>query len=228
MDDKLKEAIQTVRNGNTLEAQRQLAELLEDDPQQEQGWYLLSLLVDSPQKQATYLSKTLALNPQHEKAREHLATLQETGSLAATATIADEAGEALSIVDQAESDDLPDWLSTEGEPDLVLADKFEQAEEAAVANETLPDWLKEPAALDADLPEITEEMPTAVGQTAEQTAEADKTVVKSKQTLAKAIQKPAKAARATSSSTRALNIALSVLVILAIVVMVLLAYLLLS
>ena len=76
MDEKLKEAIAAVRAGDKREAQRQLTELLDNDPQQVQGWYLLSLLVDSPQKQAAYLSKTLALDPQHEKAKAQLATLQ--------------------------------------------------------------------------------------------------------------------------------------------------------
>ena len=70
MDEKLKDAIAAVRAGDKDTAQRQLTALLDEDPQQDQGWYLLSLLVDSPQKQAAYLSKTLSLNPLHEKAKE--------------------------------------------------------------------------------------------------------------------------------------------------------------
>jgi hypothetical protein len=224
MDDKLKEAIATVRAGNVQEAQRQLTKLLEADPQQDQGWYLLSLLVDSPQKQSAYLSKTLALNPQHVKAKEQLEALQTGGSLAATATI-DEKEQALrTVVEQSETDVLPDWLSEGAGIETSVKEPLSD-EETAVANETLPEWLKEPAALEADQPKTAEDSPAAVEQTAEPAAEPDKAVANLKQSPPPSTAKPM---RSTSQNTRSLNIMLGILVILAIIVMVVLAYLLLS
>jgi hypothetical protein len=219
MDERLKEAIATVRAGDKREAQRQLTELLHDNPQQVQGWYLLSLLVDSPQKQAAYLSKTLALDPQHEKAKAQLAALQTEGSLAATATIEIEAKMPLDVVAQAESDELPDWL-TEG-ADLPAAAHPEPVKETAVTNETLPDWLQEAAVLDTESSNIVAEEPTVAGQTTQAITEPDKAVATRKQPTAKA-------ARSAPQNSRSLNIILGLLVIVALVVMVLLVYLLLG
>ncbi|VAW42784.1 hypothetical protein MNBD_CHLOROFLEXI01-99 [hydrothermal vent metagenome] len=227
MNDKLKEAIQTVQAGDKQEAQRQLTELLEDNPQQVQGWYLLSLLVDSPQKQAAYLSKTLALNPQHLKAKEQLEALQTGGSLAATTTIEENEQTPLTVVKQSETDALPDWLS-EGADALTPVEEPESDEETAVSNETLPEWLKEPAALGTDLPETTEEAQTAVGQTTKSTSEPDKAIPNLKQPSPQSPSKPTKASRSAPQNARSLNVILGILVILAIIVMVVLAYLLLS
>ena len=105
MDNKLKEAIAAVRTGNKRAAQQQLTTMLDEDPTQVQGWYLLSLLVDSPQKQAAYLGKTLALNPNHEKAREQLAELEASGQLAPTARYVSD--QPLDAMEQSETDALP-------------------------------------------------------------------------------------------------------------------------
>ena len=228
MDEKLKEAIETVRRGDKQTAQQQLTQLLDENPEQVQGWYLLSLLVDSPQKQAAYLSKTLALNPYHEKASEQLAALHVSGSLAPTT----EANEPLDVIAQSDTADLPDWLQEVADKSPVTAVKIaeEQDSEAAVPNTTLPDWLKEPAALEPQptaSTKMAEDDPTLVGQTAEPTSESDKAVAALKQTLAK--PKPTKAKnRSAQRSTRNLNIALGLLVTLAIVVLLVLVYLLLS
>src|SRR5690606_22170811 len=115
MDVKLKEAIAAVRAGDRATAQQQLTMLLAEKPEEAQGWYLLSLLVDSPQKQAAYLSKTLALDPHHPKAKEQLASLQAVSTMAPTSTFdtAMDSDVSLDLLDQAESDTLPDWLESE-------------------------------------------------------------------------------------------------------------------
>ncbi len=228
MDEKLKEAIETVRRGDKQTAQRQLTQLLDENPEQVQGWYLLSLLVDSPQKQATYLSKTLALNPQHEKASEQLAALQASGRLAPTT----QANEPLDVIAQADTEALPDWLQEASGESPVTAVKIAQEQNVATAvpNTDLPDWLKEPAALETEPSagaKVTDDDPTLVGQTAESASESDKMVATLKQTLAK--PKPTKAkVRSSKQSTRNLNIVLGLLVTLAIIVMMVLVYLLLS
>lgn len=232
MDEKLKEAIAAVRTGDKREAQRQLTTLLQEDPEQVQGWYLLSLLVDSPQKQAAYLSKTLALNPNHEKAREQLAALQASGNLGPTAPSLEAMDESFDLVTQADTDALPDWLidaNDEDEPEITAVPHL--PEETIVPNETLPDWLKEPAAVKAKPAAptaIIEEEPTVVGQKAEGTTRPDHVVADLKKTLDKPSAKRAAPVPKNKTSTRNLNILLGMLVIIALIVIVLLAYLLLS
>lgn len=231
MDEKLKEAIATARMGDKQTAQRQLTELLDENPEQVQGWYLLSLLVDSPQKQAAYLSKTLALNPNHEKAREQLASLQARESIPPTATLKEAASQSKDVLAQSETDELPDWLHEESEESTFTAVPAKTEQETAVISEDLPDWLKEPVALQYEVVppgRAVEEGPTVVGKTAEPATKSDKAVADLKQTLAKPQKKRPKSARPAPQNTRTLNILLGVLVTFAIIVMVILAYLLLS
>jgi hypothetical protein len=230
MDEKLKDAIAAARIGDKLTAQRQLTELLDEDPEQVQGWYLLSLLVDSPQKQAAYLSKTLALNPDHEKAKEQLTALQAAGTLAPTSTIREETSQPMDVLAQSDTDELPDWLreaSGESEAPAVPATT---PEETAVPNENLPDWLKEPAAPPdvSSTVKAVEESPTVVGKTAEPISRPDKIAADLQKTLDKPRQKQPKAVRSPKQSARNLNILLGLLVTLAVIVIILLAYLLLG
>jgi len=231
MDEKLKEAIAAVRTGDKVTAQRQLTELLDEDPQQVQGWYLLSLLVDSPQKQAAYLSKTLAIDPNHEKARQQLEALQAAGTMAPTATLDEETSQPMDVLAQSETDQLPDWLREEsGETAVTAVPATPPEEETAVVSEDLPDWLKEPAALEdtASPTKAIEESPTVVGKTAEPVTKSEKIAADLKKALDKPRQKQTKVAHPTKQSTRNLNIVLGLLVALAVIVMILLAYLLLS
>lgn len=215
MDDKLKEAIAAVRTGNKREAQQQLTLLLDEDPTQVQGWYLLSLLVDSPQKQAAYLGKTLALNPNHEKAKEQMALLEASGQLAPTASLISD--QPMDVLAQSESDTLPEWLASES-GDFAAVPAVEVVGETAVPDETLPDWLIEPASPDTAF--AGEEKVTVVSKTAEPPTQTRPVKI------AKAT--PPKRARAPKQKTQGLNLLLGLLVALAVVVMILLAYLLLS
>ena len=230
MDEKLKEAIAAVRMGDKELAQRQLTELLDEDPQQVQGWYLLSLLVDSPQKQAAYLSKTLTLNPNHEKAKEQLAALQEAGTLAPTTNVTEEASQPMDVLAQSETSELPDWLREASDEETVTAVPATPREETAVVNQNLPDWLKEPAAVADTLPatKAVEESPTMVGKTAASVTKPGKAAAGPQKTLDKSRQKQPKAVRSTKQTTRNLNMLLGLLVTLAVIVMILLAYLLFS
>ncbi len=213
MDNKLKEAIAAVRTGNKRAAQQQLTTLLDEDPTQVQGWYLLSLLVDSPQKQAAYLGKTLALNPNHEKAREQLAELEASGQLAPTARYVSD--QPLDVLEQSETDALPEWLASES-GDFAVAPTVHKVSETAVPNDSLPDWLKEPALPDSTF--VAEEEVTTM----------DKTAVAPAQTRPAKAARSAPAKRKAGQNTQGLNIVLGLLVTLAVVVIILLAYLLLS
>jgi hypothetical protein len=230
MDEKLKDAIAAARIGDKESAQRQLTDLLDEDPQQVQGWYLLSLLVDSPQKQAAYLSKTLALNPNHEKAKTQMAALRAAGTLAPTSSIVEEASQPMDVLAQSESDELPGWLRESADESEAPAVPDTLTEETAVPSQSLPDWLKEPAALVASPPTTkpVEEGPTLVGKTAEPISKPDKIAADLKKTLDKPQPKPPKLVRPSNHSARNLNILLGLLVTLAAIVLILLAYLLLS
>ncbi|MCA9900714.1 MAG: hypothetical protein H6654_00990 [Ardenticatenaceae bacterium] len=227
MDTKLKEAIATIRAGDKQTAQRQLTSLLEENPQEEQGWYLLSLLVDSPQKQATYLSKTLALNPNHAKAKEQLETLHHQNQIAPTSTIDEtESLEDADFFAQAESDSLPDWLEQEDE--LVALQAIEEdMVDTAVPNTTIPDWLKEPVVPAPKAQPAIEEEPTAVAQTIKPVKKSEPSAKSQRPKQPTAIKKTAKKQlqKAPRKNAASLNIILSVLVLLALIVMVLLAYL---
>ncbi len=239
MDTQLKEAIALVRSGEREAAQKQLVSFLDEKPEEAQGWYLLSLLVESPQKQATYLSKAVAINPNHAKAQAQLTTLQRAGTLAPTSTILSEADVPEDIVAQAEGETLPDWLIAEQGMELPTTPEVnEELVDTAVPNETLPDWLKEPAAIpqeeNSDPSDPIEESPTVVGQTAQADDEPSKTVdALRQQTAATTVskqpaKKQAKAKPAANQNTTGLNIILTLLIVLAIVVMVMLAFLILT
>lgn len=69
MSNTLHEAIDAVRAGDTERAQLITADIIRDNPDDPNGWYLLSQLVESDARRAAYLSKTLALDPSHSRAR---------------------------------------------------------------------------------------------------------------------------------------------------------------
>ncbi len=146
MHPKLQQAIQAARLGQTNEAQFLLTQVLKDNPEEVQAWFLLSHLVDSEQKQLVYLRKAVALDPHHEKAAQRLAQLEETLSTE-TST------KALEMESERMDDTLPSWMTEEAE---------EMNLESAVTAPTqlgqteTPDWLKE-VSQDIDSASILEE-----------------------------------------------------------------------
>ncbi len=124
MTSTLHEAIAAARAGDMARAQMLAADVVIESPNDPNGWYLLSQLVESDARRAAYLSKTLALAPDHPRARAEFAALPP-------ALVAD-----LSPVAMPEPliSDL-DTPQTE-EPEIVVAD-------AVVAP---VEWLAAPAA----------------------------------------------------------------------------------
>lgn len=76
MNLKLQQAIVATRAGRANEAQMLLTQLLREEPDDANAWFLLSHLVDSGERQSLYLQKTLAIDPDHELAKQHLIQLQ--------------------------------------------------------------------------------------------------------------------------------------------------------
>jgi hypothetical protein len=75
MDSKLQQAIIAARAGYTETAQLLLTDVLQEDPDETEAWFLLAHLVESPERQARFLDYALALEPDHEMARQHLQRL---------------------------------------------------------------------------------------------------------------------------------------------------------
>lgn len=173
MSSKLKQAIAATRAGQSKEAQILLTQVLKENPNQVQAWYLLSLLVDSPAKQQAYLQKVVALDPTHEKAQELLAQSQSTSAPAPPTPVEKHptppppapalptSATPTDFSAQAAGDTIPDWL-TDMQPETAVSEPPAPVEPEAIANnqEEIPEWLKKTV---AD-PWLESEQPTLVSE----------------------------------------------------------------
>lgn len=203
MDAKLQQAVDNLRAGHKIEAQKLLVEVVQENPEEVQGWYLLSLIVDSKEQQAAYAAKAVALNPDHEMAREHLAQLQ-TEPAAVTGATPD-------IIQQEMGYTLPDWLAQDEE----LVSMPAKSDTPSATEEELPDWVQEPISDSwgqPTTPSPIQEAPTTQSKTADSTAVQPTTA------------KPGKT-RAKQTINR-LDLILALLVIAVIIVVIFLFYLL--
>jgi hypothetical protein len=179
MNQKLQQAIQATRAGENKKAQYLLTQTLQEEPDNSQAWYLLSLLVDSEEKQAIYLQRVVALEPTHEKAQARLHVLATAVPIveAVTPPTALPVGAAsdsdYSVFSAApdEAGDLPDWMKeSAGDETAVDDDMLRTIDDLLlVTPETsagIPDWLQEDA-LGEWLEEGEESGATAVAYTPE-------------------------------------------------------------
>jgi hypothetical protein len=145
MSQKLQEAVTAARAGETETAQRLLASILEENPDEVQAWFLLSHLVDSETKQMAYLKKTVALDPAHAKARQRLGQLQAGAVVAAAEAEAEAVSLPISTDPfdyeaQSEGDTIPDWMAgDEAAITAVLAHEAVADKEEPL---DIPDWLQ--------------------------------------------------------------------------------------
>ncbi len=131
----LQEAIAAARAGDIPRARQLAADNVQANPDDANGWYLLSQLVDSDARRAAYLGKTLAIDPDHARARIEFDALPPAlaaelapaaGPVAeppaaaehapddlmavAVATATAEAAAEPPALESAAPDDLPEWL----------------------------------------------------------------------------------------------------------------------
>lgn len=218
MDERLQEAIGAARAGETRTAQHLLTEVLKEDPNQVHAWFLLSYLVESRQKQQAYLSRVLALDPQHELARQRLALLRSDeagGAIAPTAPTMPQpvvtAAAELDVLAQAEGDTLPDWLAEDAALVQVAETAVAPTPVAESAPEPLPDWLQAGVSHEFLGIQPEEETPTPAPAAASKTAVAVKP-----QPAATPAQDAARQA-----AVRRWNIILAILAMLALITLVL-------
>lgn len=76
IDQLLQEGIRAVRNGQRAEGRQLLLQVVEADEANEQGWYWLSLAVETTPDKITALENVLTLNPVNETAQLALQKLQ--------------------------------------------------------------------------------------------------------------------------------------------------------
>lgn len=156
MSQKLQQAIVATRAGQTKEAQFLLTETLEENPEEVQAWYLLSMLVDSPSKQIAYLQKTVALDPSHVKAQSRLQQLLETETAAATPATGME--EAPTPID--DELDILDEVASPSAPAPIVDSLLTEDDEDDLEPATIPDWLRDPF----DEMDVVDEQATVVSE----------------------------------------------------------------
>lgn len=192
----LQDAILATRNGDKVGAQKVLVNVLKADTENIHAWYLLALLVDSPEKREAYLNQVLRLDPTHEKAREALGALSVTETSTVQPSHESDAFDSTKFFEsekpvhhqfeepaqfEMDGDDsiLPSWLSDEdGE---VTSDMLMEEDPSEIFAADLPDWLGEaspgvieepPTLVSENPPHGLDEMLTERGTTAEATAAA--------------------------------------------------------
>lgn len=155
MSTTLHEAIAAVRAGEMARAQLIAADIVRENPDDPNGWYLLSQLVDSDARRAAYLSKTLTLDPTHARARIEFDSLPpalvEDLLPAGAATVADTVAEAEAAIEPV-AGGTADWLTAPAaDPDVAIAPTtelpeavvaIEAAGEVEAAPADAPEWLQ--------------------------------------------------------------------------------------
>lgn len=222
MSDKLQQAIQATRSGDKKNAQFLLTQAIQEEPDNPQSWYLLSLLVDDEEKKKTYLTKVLDLDPEHAKAHQQMLNLKETPvvepeevpEVVAPVTLSSGSS---NLEAQDEGETLPAWMAddlpSQNQKGIIEAD----TETAVVPEEaSIPDWLEESVAVDWD----GEKEEIEATEDSEDSELSQKQVIEEKKEIVK--KEPAKSKKETSEKTY--SYMLIGLVIITIIVFVILAY----
>ncbi len=161
MSDLWQQAQEAVRDGNNEQAHLLLANLLHQERDHVDAWYLLSTIVPSEEQEEVFLRRVLKLRPEHREAQARLAILQGTPQPTAPALPISDRG--ASFANQAQGDTVPDWLreesGLEAEADEAEAHDIFGDIEQTVAEE-IPDWLRDMPQSDWMSDEIMARVPT--------------------------------------------------------------------
>lgn len=144
MTASLQDAIAAVRAGETERAQLLAAEVIRDNPDDANAWYLLSQLVDSDARRAVYLHKALALEPEHSRARAEFDALPATAVASLWGTDVPQPVATEAMATEAVATEV---VTTEAVATEVFAPAVEVFEESAAAEaeaqpEAPPEWLR--------------------------------------------------------------------------------------
>ncbi len=215
MSDKLQQAIQATRVGDKKNAQFLLTQAIQEEPDDPQSWYLLSLLVDDEEKKKMYLSQVLNLDPDHARASQQMLILTETAVPEEEATVI-LSSDSPDLEAQDEGATIPDWMAEDLPP--AKADEETVAAETAVVAEAepVPEWLKESVEEDWDKEKVTTAAPPVTK------AKKPKKIATQPDAKQKQITKKEPATQGMNEQIY--NYLLIILVIIAVVVLIILAY----
>lgn len=213
----LQDAIAAVRAGDMDHAQLIAIGIVRDNPDDANGWYLLSQLVDSDARRAAYLSKALALDPSHARARIEFDALPPVlvADLAPAAAISAPdpaaAWQAADAPDDEDDQDTPTTLAAEAQVEVAAGAQSRPGAD-------LPEWLQPLGA-----------QPAAAAQPRAQRSTADSYPPSSEVWTPAAPARPAavKKKKKKNSGNQALAILLGLLTLLTLLVLGFLVYLLL-
>ncbi len=76
LPDELRQAANLIRTGRSTEARPIVARYVQQHPESEQGWLLLSMVLREHSQQMDCLERVLKINPDNGLARERLSRLQ--------------------------------------------------------------------------------------------------------------------------------------------------------
>ena len=133
----LQEAIAAVRRGETERAQLLTAEVIRENPDDANAWYLLSQLVDSDARRAAYLSKALALDPTHERAQAELGALPAQ-SVPEPEPVVTFEGPATGVPAVVAPDGAPEWLEPPSPEKSAAAEAIVPPVAVAAPGEPVP------------------------------------------------------------------------------------------
>jgi hypothetical protein len=147
MSDLWEQAQEAVAAGNNARAHVLLANLLRDERQHVQAWYLLSTIAPSAEQQEVFLQRVLKLEPYHAQAQARLAQLEGLSAASEPAPAMPISTAADDFEAQAQGDTLPPWLAKDA--GLLVADEADETAEPDIDMEPetpveeIPDWLRE-------------------------------------------------------------------------------------
>lgn len=147
MSDLWEQAQEAVAAGNNARAHVLLANLLRDERQHVQAWYLLSTIAPSAEQQEVFLQRVLKLEPNHAQAQARLAELEGVPAASEPAPAMPISTAADDFEAQAQGDTLPPWLAKDA--GLLVVDEAPETTEPDVdlepetPVEEIPDWLRE-------------------------------------------------------------------------------------
>jgi hypothetical protein len=121
-----------------------LANLLRNERQHVEGWYLLSTIAPTAEQQEVFLQRVLKLEPNHTQALARLSELEDTPVPAEPVPSMPISTASEDFEAQAQGDTLPPWLAQDA--GLLMADEEPEPAvslEPETPLEEIPEWLRQ-------------------------------------------------------------------------------------
>lgn len=98
VEQELRKAVNNIKQGKKEDARNIVEDVIKNDPNNADAWYLLSFIANTPEEVKRYLEKTIAINPSHEKAIQKLRKIQDQPAIGANAQISKKTKESKPIL----------------------------------------------------------------------------------------------------------------------------------